>query len=445
MNDSRRTYTPGRRAPVSFSPAHRRRADLRLLPMLLASIVLVLAGCNSPSANPRSSPRAAMITTVAGTGSVCTRELLPCGDGGPARNAPLGTPDAATALPNGGYLIAERDIQKIRMVSPQGIISTVVGNGLACPEPTASCGDGGPATRAQINHPHFVIATPDGGFMIADRLDNRIRKVSADGVITTLAGNGLPCRPQPDTCGDGGAATEARISYPQVISLLPGGGVLLAGLENRVREVSPDGVINTVAGTGVPCPAPADPCGDGGKASAGRFNDAHGVVALPDGGFLVADRLDNRIRKVSTSGVIETVVGTGAACDATASPCGSGGQARAAQLNSPIGMTLTSAGGYLVLDGGANLVRYVSDAGTISTVAGSGAFCEPSGRAPRTQEKAGSNVPDKATGSCGDGGLAREAALSSPHSASFVPAGVIIDDRDDDRVRLLTGTGLHAV
>jgi serine/threonine-protein kinase len=225
---------------------------------------------------------------------------------------------------------------------------------------------------------------------------------------------------------------------------MPGGGILVAGLENRVREVSPDGIINTVAGTGIPCPVPNDPCGDGGKASAARFNDAHGVAALPDGGFLVADRKDNRIRKVATSGVIETVVGTGAACAATSSSCGSGGQARAAQLNSPIGMTLTSGGGYLVLDGGSNLVRYVSDAGTISTVAGIGASCEPSGRVPRTQEKAGANAPVKASGSCGDGGPAREAALSSPHSASFVPAGVIIDDRDDDRVRLLTGTGLHA-
>jgi hypothetical protein len=191
----------------------------------MAGFAAVVTGCTSSATAPASRPAAvqgtAHISTVAGTGAVCTRELLPCGDGAPASRAPLGTPDAATGTPEGGYLIAERDTEKIRKVSPQGIIDTVTGTGMPCPDPTDPCGDGGPATRAQIHQLHFVISSPDGGFLIADRLDNRIRKVSADGVTTTVAGNGLPCRPHPDSCGDGGPATEARISYPQVISCCP--------------------------------------------------------------------------------------------------------------------------------------------------------------------------------------------------------------------------------
>jgi serine/threonine-protein kinase len=412
-----------------------------------AALLAALTACSAggPWAAPSPSPdgsRPARISTVAGTGAVCTPALLPCGDGGTASRAPLGTPDAATALPDGGYLIAERDVEKIRRVSPEGVISTLTGTGHACPQPTSPCGDGGPASQAQIHHPHFVIATPDGGYLIADRLDNRVRKVSAAGVITTVAGTGEPCRPQPDTCGDGGPATSARITYPQVISLLPRGGFLVGGLENRIRQVTPTGLITTVAGTGVPCPGPTNPCGDGGRATSARFNDTHGVAALPAGGFLVVDRKDNRIRKVTAAGKISTVAGTGATCDPTASPCGGGGAAIAAALNAPIGVELTAGGGFLILDGGANQVRHVSAAGLIQTVAGTGAFCEPAGPAPKTETKAGQGA-DPESGACGDGGPALEAALSSPHSAAFVPAGVIVDDRDDNRIRLLSGTGLR--
>ena len=77
---------------------------------------------------------------MAGTGDVCTRAVLPCGDGGPAVQAALGTPDAATAVADGGYLIAERDSEQIRLVSPQGAIRTVAGTGQSCPEPTSPCG-----------------------------------------------------------------------------------------------------------------------------------------------------------------------------------------------------------------------------------------------------------------------------------------------------------------
>jgi serine/threonine-protein kinase len=181
-------------------------------------------------------------------------------------------------------------------------------------------------------------------------------------------------------------------------------------------------VISTIAGTGAPCPAPNNPCGDGGRATSALFNDAHGVAALPDGGWLVVDRKDNRIRGITADGVINTVAGTGATCDPTRSKCGSGGPATAAQLNSPIGVELTAGGGYLVLDGGANQVRYVSPNGSLLTIAGSGAICLPTGPAPKTQEKATRQSSAAVSGACGDGGPAL--LRSSSRSATMIPAGM---------------------
>jgi hypothetical protein len=212
----------------------------------MAGVVALVTGCTSSTpgraSGPAAVPGTANISTVAGTGVVCTRDLLPCGDGGPASQAPLGTPDAATGTPDGGYLIAERDIEKIRRVSPQGVIDTVTGTGAPCPDPTDACGHGGPATRAQIHHPHFVISSPDGGFLIADRLDNRIRMVSADGVITTVAGNGLPCRPHPDSCGDGGPALQAALSSPHSASFIPAGIIVADRDDDRIRLLTGTGL-----------------------------------------------------------------------------------------------------------------------------------------------------------------------------------------------------------
>jgi hypothetical protein len=118
------------------------------LGVALATLTACSAGgsAKSPPAS-LATPLPAQISTVAGTGTVCTPALLPCGDGGPASRAPLGTPDAATALPDAGYLIAERDVEKIRRVSPEGIISTATETGFACPQPTSPVATAVPPAR----------------------------------------------------------------------------------------------------------------------------------------------------------------------------------------------------------------------------------------------------------------------------------------------------------
>jgi hypothetical protein len=359
------------------------------------------------------------ITTVAGTGAPCTVATLPCGDGGKATKATLAGPMAVVPLGQGAFLIADRDVPRIRRVGHHGKITTVAGTGQKCTNPTAPvspCGDGGLATRAQLNIPHYLIAAPNGAFIIADRGDNRVREVFSSGIINTIAGDGLPCQPTTASCGDGGLATQAQITAPQGVSLAAGGALLIGGHDNRIREAMPSGTISTVAGTGSLCAKPTRKCGDGGPATSAQLSDPHGVAALPNGGFLIADRLDNRIRQVSPSGNITTVAGTGAACNPT-HKCGDGGTATKATLNKPVEVTPVPGGGFLILDSDSNRVRYVNAKGTITTLAGSGKECKPS------------------TAKCGDGGPATKALLARPHGAGITKHHVYIADRNDNRIR----------
>ena len=279
------------------------------------------------------------ITTVAGTRGDDFR-----GDGGPATQATIWLPHAVSPLTSGGYVIADTSNSRIRRVSPSGVISTVAGvanHGYN--------GDGRPATTAQLETPRDVAATPDGGFLIADSGNHRIRKVDPAGMITTVAGTGTA-----GYSGDGGAATSAQFSTPFAVAPLADGGFLVADVGNHViRRVWPTGVVTTVAGTGAPGFA-----GDGGPATAARLYSPHNVTAARDGGFLIADTSNHRIRRVAPDGTITTVAGSGAAGSA-----GDGGSAVKAALNSPKDVLETPAGGLLIADAENNRVLYVGSAG----------------------------------------------------------------------------------
>ena len=186
--------------------------------------------------------------------------------------------------------IADAGAHRIRLVAPDGVISTVAGTGAQ-----GSGGDGGPATQAQLDEPHAVVALPDGGFLIADAGAGRVRRVSPTGTITTVAGNGTR-----GLAGDGGPATAAEIYDPNGVAVMPDGGFLIADGDYVVRRVSPTGIITTVAGTGVPGSA-----GDGGPATEAQLNLPYSVAVAPDGGFLIADTGNKRVRRVSPTGIIE--------------------------------------------------------------------------------------------------------------------------------------------
>jgi hypothetical protein len=203
------------------------------------------------------------------------------GDGGPATSAQLSFPFDVAFMPDGSFLIADKDTARVRRVGTDGIISTVAGGG-------ASLGDGGAATSAALQEPSGVTPTADGGFLIADAAHNRIRKVLG-GTITTVAGNGTAA-----STGDGGPATAAALNRPVRTALEADGGYLIAEQNgNRVRRVAPDGTISTIAGTGT-----AGFSGDGGPATQAQIGRAFGVAVLPSGDILIADADNGRVRLV---------------------------------------------------------------------------------------------------------------------------------------------------
>jgi NHL repeat len=270
------------------------------------------------------------------------------GDGGPATSARLNLPMGVAAQPDGGVLIADSNNHRIRRVSPDGTITTVAGNGTE-----GFSGDGGPATAAELDLPVAVAVTRDGGFLIADYLNNRIRRVSPDGTITTVAGTGAE-----GFAGDRGPATAARLGFPNSVPATADGGFLIADyINDRVRRVSPDGTITTVAGTGG-----WGFSGDGGPATWAQLNSVADAVETPDGGLLTSDTGNNRVRRVSPDGTITTVAGIGGF---PGSFSGDGGLATLAGLNAPGGVAVTASGGFLIADTNNNRVRFVdADFGT---------------------------------------------------------------------------------
>jgi hypothetical protein len=313
------------------------------------------------------------------------------GDGGPATAAALNEPAGAAAMPDGGYLIADAGNDRVRRVFADGTINTVAGSGNV-----GDSGDGGPATAADFRDPLGVAALPDGGFLVADGLAGRVRRVSPDGTITTVAGNGTR-----GLSGDGGAATAAELFDPRGLAVMPDGGFLIADGDYVVRRVFPDGTITTVAGTGTPGFS-----GDGGPATAAQLNLPHSVAVTPDGGFLIADTGNRRVRRVSPTGIITTVSGTG-----VQGSSGDGGAATAAQLNYPTGVATTPDGGFLIADEFANRVRRVSPTGVITTVAGTGTLAFP---------------PN------GDGGPATAANLLDPFEVAAAPSGGFVFSENAD-------------
>jgi hypothetical protein len=262
------------------------------------------------------------------------------GDGGPAAEARLDFVHAAVPTADGGFLLDDSLNNRIRKISSSGIISTVAGTGQ-----TGYGGDGGPATRAEINHPRGVVALSDGGFLIPDSNNHRVRRVSASGTITTVAGTGAQ-----GFSGDGGQATSAQLSIPFAVAPTADGGFLIADIGNqRIRKVSSAGVITTVAGNGL-----SGFSGDGGPATAASLRDPHDLVALAGGGFLIADTSNERVRRVDANGVISTLIG-----DGVRGASGDGGAAAAARLAAPKGLSLTGAGDLLIADEQNNRIRFV--------------------------------------------------------------------------------------
>ncbi|PYU25223.1 MAG: hypothetical protein DMG30_06055 [Acidobacteria bacterium] len=274
-----------------------------------------------------------VITTVAGNGIDGY-----AGDGGPATAAALFVPSGVAVDSAGSLFIADTGNQRIRRVdSVTGVISTVAGNGYL--NPYYSCGgysgDGVPATSAELNCPSGIAVDSAGNLFIADSGNQRIRRVdSVTGVISTVAGNGIP-----GEAGDGGPATSAELYEPSGVAVDSAGNLFIADRAGTVRRVdAATQVITTVAGGGAG--------GDGGPASSAQLKYPLGVAVDGAGNVFIAEWFGFRVRRVdAATGVISTVAG-----DGTEGFSGDGGPSTSAQLAGATGVVVDSTGNLFIVD-----------------------------------------------------------------------------------------------
>ena len=333
------------------------------------------------------------ITTIAGSG-----EYGFGGDGGPAAEAQLSGPFGVAVDVAGNVYIADSFNNRIRKVDSTGTITTIAGTG-----ERGFGGDGGPAAGAQINLPYGVAVDGAGNLYIGDTENNRIRKVDSTGTITTIAGSGE----RGGFGGDGGPAAGAQLSDPTGVAVDVAGNLYIADTENqRIRKVDSTGTITTIAGTGER--------GDGGPAAGAQLGDPTGVAVDVAGNLYIAERDNQRIRKVDSAGTITTIAGTG-----VLSFGGDGGPAAEAQLSDPTGVAVDVAGNLYIADSFNNRIRKVDSTGTITTIAGTGEY-----------------------GFGGDGGPAAGAQLSGPFGVAVDVAGnLYIADSFNNRIRKVDSTG----
>ncbi len=337
------------------------------------------------------------MTRFAGTG-----ESGFSGDKGKATEAQLKIPAGLTFDKKGNLYIADRNNHRIRKVDTRGIITTVAGNGTA-----GFSGDGGKATQAQLNLPSGVAVDDKGNIYISDRSNNRVRVVDNKGTITTFAGNGGD-----GYKGDLGPATQAQLSKPFGLALDKKGNLYIADRENnRVRKVNPQGIITTVAGDGG-----FFFMGDNGPSYRASIAGPTGVVVDKNGILYIADRNNNRIRSVDTQGMIRTVAGTG-----QQDYNGESETARDTNLYLPFGVALDQDGKLLIIDRSHYRIRRIDPRrGSIETVAGNGVKMF-----------------------AGDGGPATGAKLSFPHGIAVDKKGnVIFSDKGHYRIRRISPDGI---
>ena len=306
----------------------------------------------------------------------------------------------------GNLYIADYGNNRIRMVNTSGILSNFAGNG------SATYGtDGMPATSVGINHTAGIAMDAGGTIYFADYSNNAIRKVNTSGIIYTVAGTGSL-----GYSGDGGAATAAMINTPWGVAVDNSGNVYIADrFNNRIRKVNSSGVISTIAGNGT-----GGYTGDGGPATAAEIYGPVGLALDIYGDLYFTDWSNNRIRRINTAGIITTVAGNG-----IGGFSGDGMAATSTELNHPVGVCVDSAGNIYIGDYYNNRVRQVNTSGIISTITGNGM-----------------------AGFTGDGGSPASAEVNTPYSIRMGNNNQIyICDGFNYRVReiSMTSPGLSAV
>jgi sugar lactone lactonase YvrE len=275
------------------------------------------------------------------------------GDGGPAAIAAIDQPAALAVRPDGGFLIADAGNNRVRLVDASGRIRTIAGSAVP-----GCAGNGGRAVTARLGSPDGLAMFSDGSVAVADAECDAVWRIAPDGSISTLAGIGVR-----GYAGDGGPARAAQLNAPEDLAAESDGSLLVDDSRNmRIRRIAPDGTIATVAGGGT------RPAYDGASATAVAI-DPSGLAVLPDGGFLVSDDAGHRVWRVSPLGVMSAFAGNGRSNrDDNTRPIGDGGRALAALVDGPGPLAVATDGSVLLVDSGE--LRRVTTDGRIRAVAG---------------------------------------------------------------------------
>ncbi len=254
----------------------------------------------------------------------------------------------------GNVYIADTFNGRVRELSTSGSITTLAGNYVDF------SGDQEAATSATLGAPYSVAVDNSGNLFIADIGNARVREVAANGTITTIAGTGNSFA----STGDNGPAVSAAIAQPFDVALDGSGNIYIGTSSNQVRKISTSGIISTVAGNGN-----SGYSGDGGPATSAELGYPYGIAVDVNGNIYIADTYNNVVRKVTSSGIITTIAGTG-----TAGFSGDGGPATAAELNYPFKLALDAIGNLYIADDFNGRIRRVGLDGTISTFSTLGGY-----------------------------------------------------------------------
>ncbi len=279
------------------------------------------------------------------------------GDGGPATEARLHCPMGMAFDASGNLYVAVILSRRVRMIDTRGTITTIAGG-----TSFEDIGDGGPATEARL-FASLDVALDAAGNLYISGLDDRIRRIDTEGIITTFAGT-----LSAGFSGDGGPADQAQLNDPAQIALDAAGNLHIADSgNNRVRRIALDGTITTIAGTGEEASS-----GDGGPATDAALAMPVGLAIDAAGNVYVAEALGNRVRRIDPDGIISTYAGTGEAGFA-----GDGGPAGDARLDftyeppgpwfGALALTIDAEGNLYIADTGNNRIRLVDSSGTITT------------------------------------------------------------------------------
>jgi sugar lactone lactonase YvrE len=293
-----------------------------------------------------------IVTTVVG-------DPIGFADGSPTV-ARFQDPEEVAVGPDGSIYVADVLNHSIRRIQPDGTTTTIAGTGLPGYKD-------GPAKQAQFNSPYGIAVDKSGVIYVADSLNRRIRKITPDGMVSTLAG--APEQRDgyflPDVLD--GPPTKARFAFPAGIDVDADGNVYVADFDaNRIRKVAPDGTVTTLAGSGIA--GFAD-----GPAREARFNGPSGVAVDKNGTVYVADFYNHLIRAISPKGDVFTLSGN-PEVDEEGNPLGGyeDGPSETARFDGPAGISIGANGVLYVADYYNNRIRRVERDGSVTTIAGTG-------------------------------------------------------------------------